>query len=100
MFKIRNKPECIWERVTNYGEVNKCWEWTCFVGKDGCGQTTINRDNCRPHRIAYELANNIKIPNGLCVCHTCDNPLCCNPTHAFEILPGSLGCIWTSARFG
>ena len=32
------------------------------------------------HRVAYRLANG-EIPNGMCVRHTCDVPLCVNPNH-------------------
>jgi hypothetical protein len=33
-----------------------------------------------PYRRAYEIAKG-PIPSGLCVCHACDMPLCCNPDH-------------------
>lgn len=35
------------------------------------------------HRIAWVLANQKTIPHRHHICHTCDNPPCCNPAHLF-----------------
>ncbi len=34
------------------------------------------------HKFAYEATLG-KVPDGLQVCHRCDNPPCCNPDHLF-----------------
>jgi hypothetical protein len=52
------------------------------VDLDGYGRLGIPGHNLIAHRVAWELANG-PIPEGMKVCHTCDNPPCQNPAHYF-----------------
>lgn len=73
--------ELITSRVTIDPETG-CWLWP--VPKSGTyGTVQINGKPHRVHRLAWELWNNKKIPEGLLGCHHCDNPPCCNPEHIF-----------------
>lgn len=71
-----------WERVDQSGGVNACWPWTGRRMKAGYGRLVIKGKHEGAHRIAYELAV-AAVPNGLFVCHHCDNPPCCNPHHLY-----------------
>lgn len=66
-------------------EADGCVVWTGYRRAGGYGQ--ISRGGAagglvQTHRAAWELANG-PIPDGLFVCHRCDNPPCCNVEHLF-----------------
>ena len=65
-------------KVTDTG----CIEWIGAVNRRGYGRIKTPSKTFGAHRLAWELANG-PIPDGLCVCHTCDNPPCCNVGHLF-----------------
>ena len=66
-----------------------CWIWTGFCNAKGYGLKSwpIPRGD-KPqtsllaHRVSWMIHRG-KIPDGLKVLHTCDNPPCCNPEHLF-----------------
>jgi hypothetical protein len=68
-----------WRKVKK-GAPDECWPWTAYLAPRGYGMMTYAHKTKRSHRWAWELTNG-PIPDGVYVCHTCDNPRCCNPTH-------------------
>jgi hypothetical protein len=56
---------------------NGCLEWTGGTDKDGYGRIYANGKHVLVHRLAWKLTHG-PIPQGLEVCHHCDNPPCCD----------------------
>lgn len=81
----RRRPtiECFWEKVDK-SHPDGCWEWTGFKHPFGHGQmgSGVGRKLIYAHRFAWELENG-PIPDGMEVCHHCDNPNCVRVSHLF-----------------
>lgn len=61
-----------------------CWFWIgSLFENSGYGRFSINSVYYPSHRIMYKLQYDKDIADKL-ICHTCDNPTCCNPAHLFE----------------
>lgn len=57
-----------------------CWVWQGSFMHNGYGQFYVNSIPHGAHRVSWEIHKG-PIPDGLYVCHSCDNPPCVNPDH-------------------
>jgi hypothetical protein len=71
----------LWAKVRRGGD-DDCWPWLGGIARGGYGVITVNRTVWSTHRLAWTVTSG-EIPNEALVCHKCDNPPCCNPSHLF-----------------
>lgn len=70
--------------VDSTAGADKCWVWMGAKDERGYGRFHIGigrSSTMLAHRIAHALACG-ELPEA--VCHSCDNPSCCNPVHLFS----------------
>lgn len=84
---IAMRPSLEEQEKAFWGLVEKmdtgCWEWRGAISPLGYGlpRNTPSVPLSRAHRVAWFFANGRLPDKGLEVCHSCDNPPCCNPAH-------------------
>lgn len=79
--KYGNFEQKFWSHIDTSNGPQACWPWMLYINPFGYGEL---RNHQRGYRLAHRTAYILRygpIPDDLEVCHSCDNPPCCNPTH-------------------
>lgn len=73
------KQNQFWSKVE---KTDGCWIWRSYRDPKGYGRFMAKSGSRLAHRRSWEMENG-PVPDGMCVCHHCDNPPCVRLDHLF-----------------
>lgn len=76
-----NQIGAFWSKVDVKDSKFECWPWIGAKKPKGYGNLRVNKAYMLAHRVAFSLSSGVDVPSNMNVCHLCDNPSCCNPSH-------------------
>ncbi|QGJ93008.1 HNH endonuclease [Gordonia phage Kabocha] len=80
-------PDRFWQYVKR-GRKSECWEWQGHRTDAGYGQFVMYPPDVSQKRTVVASRQAFALSHGReavhDVCHTCDNPPCCNPAHLYD----------------
>lgn len=79
---LQSRAERFWANVE---KTDGCWPWTAAKTSQGYGRFNIANGKWMPaSRVSLILKLGRNLGEKMFACHTCDNPICCNPDHLYE----------------
>ena len=79
--RIPNRKVDVFRLIDMSGGPNACWPFKGKTNNKNRPYFTVDGKKYLAYRLTYELVNGEGSLEGFMARHTCDNEICCNPSH-------------------
>lgn len=87
-----------WAQIRRAREFD-CWQWTGYQ-EDGYGRFFWDGRMVGAHELALTFTTGERRLERLDTCHSCNNPICCNPNHLrFDVRAGNVADMMSAGTY-